>query len=251
MKHTKKLIEIIEIAGQEIIKSFRNKSKETKLGNKLITTDANFNSEKIILSKLKKEFPGHYFSIDSKENLAKINNKSVWVIDSLDGTGNFSRGIPLFGASICLLENKVPVLGLISIPALQITLIAEKGKGTKIRGHEIKVSNIDLLKNSFIYLPTAWKEYKKIFSLMGKICPPTQMTRQIDSTAFSLAQVALGEAEALIHYESVPNDLLAGVLLVREAGGKVTDWEGKEWNFESKNIIASNEKIHKKIIEII
>jgi myo-inositol-1(or 4)-monophosphatase len=238
------------IEATKILKKHFGKTLEENFkAKKEIVTVADLESEKKIISIIKKQFPTH--SIYSEEKGLEDNKSDYqWIIDPLDGTGNFARGLPLYGIILCLLYKKEPILGVINIPKLNILAHAEKNKGAFVNNKKIKVSKRNFNK-TFFYLPTPWKKRETVVKLINNICPKVQMTRSIDCSAFALLQTATGQAEGFAIYESILHDVAAGILLIKEAGGKVTNWEGKPWTINSKNILVTNGVIHNKIIKLL
>jgi len=210
-----------------------------------VLTQADIESEKKIVEILRKEFPDH--NIFSEE-LIKENKGSEysWHVDPLDGTANFTRNIPLFGISIGLIKNKESVLGVLYFPALNLLIHAEKGKGAFANGKKIKVSTRKLKKA--LYYSRAY--YKGKLQMAKAIAENVGMVKIIDTSSYEFAQIAMGDAEIYV-LRSVMHDIAAGVVIVREAGGKVTDYDGSEWNSDSKGIVATNSVVHEEIINLL
>lgn len=218
---------------------------KTPINNKNLINKINLESEKIIINLIKKKFPKH--EIYSK-NFKPNNKKSefVWCVDPLDGTVNFLRGMSLFGISIGLIKDKVPIVGVLYLPALDLLVCAEKGKGAYANGKRINVSNRSI-ENSLYY--TRGK-YNNVLRMNWKIFKKIGFIKIIDCSCFELAKIAMGDAE-LYAMKSVPYDACAGIVVVREAGGKVTDFNGGNWTISSKKVIVSNGIIHDDILKIV
>ncbi len=238
--------------GKELLKRFNKPLKETKKSEKDIITDADLASEKVVLSILKKNFPTHkIYSEEAGEN--KLESDYFWSVDPLDGTGNFSRGIPLYGVMIGMLYKNEPVLGVIFFPSLNLLLCAEKGKGAYANGKRTYVSQREM-KDAYVQIPSPFNARKqKLYhnNIILKIQDSVRMIRSIDAACFSFGQVALGQSDAGIFDWWFLHDVLPGIVIVREAGGKVTDWEGNGWNLKSKNVIASNKIVNKEFVKIL
>ena len=215
-----------------------------------IFTKADYESGKKIIRILKKEFPNHniHCEIETKGKPVQIvnNSKYSWYIDPLDGTNNFTRGIPLFGISIGLIKDNQSILGVLYFPALDLLVYAEKGKGAFANGKRIKVSNRELKKS--LYMTHGYFKGKP--QLIKRIADKVGLIKIIDASSFELAQIAIGNAELYI-LESVMHDVAAGVIIVKEAGGKVTDYNGTEWRPASKGIVVSNRKIHNEVLKLL
>ena len=210
--------------------------------------------EKILIEELQKARPD--YSILSEE-IGKITNDESfkWIIDPIDGTANFLHGIPHFAISIGLEHNEEIICGIIYDPIKDEMFIAEKGKGSYLNNQRIRVSSRSKLENCIIFTggpkhkskdrDLAIEEYKK-FSLETFI-----PIRKMGSAALDLAYVAAGRCDGFwqrnLHYW----DIAAGIILIREAGGFVTDFHGENRYLENKTILATNSRINKEMIEVL
>lgn len=215
-----------------------------------IVTDADLSANKYITNKLLKYFPN--YDIVSEE-AKKIDNPGTktWYIDPLDGTTNFAYGFLEFATCLSLQNEKETLLGTIGLPPAQEIYYAEKNKGAWCNGKKIKVSTTNNLENSMFLLctghsPLGKNRYQK---LLQKLDITKLRFRFFAAAGVELSAVASGKADAAILSKIHPWDVLSGVLLVREAGGKVTNWQGKEWQITDDNLIASNGKLHNKILK--
>jgi myo-inositol-1(or 4)-monophosphatase len=215
-----------------------------------ILTRADLLSEEIILKEIRKNFPYHHiFSEETGDN--KAVSDYFWIIDPLDGTTNFFMHDPLWAISIAVAYRGELVLGIVYAPVLGEFYLAQKGEGASLNGRPIKVSAIakDKVVNLFCHghNEAAIKKAVKYYAyqkLHGFDC------RQLGSAALELAYVAGGRVESIFIPGADLYDVAAGVLLVKEAGGKVTDLANKEWKIESKDMIASNGKVHGDILGV-
>jgi len=249
---TKNYIEVARGAAREageILLSFRgNIVEQTKnLGFEAasVVTEADLASEKRIKEILLGTFPEHSFHGEESGDDIK-NSPFKWVVDPLDGTSNFIRNIPLFGVSIALLENDEPILGILYFPALNLFVEAEKGKGAFANDRKISVSRRPLEKALYY----SGGKFRGEMQLVQSLASAVGLVKIIDASSYELAQIAMGDAE-LYQLESVLHDVAAGVCIVREAGGKITDNEGKPWAPDSKTIVISNGVIHEQVIELL
>ena len=215
-----------------------------------IVTWCDKKSEKIILQGLKKYFPK--YNILSEE-IGRKNNKNdyTWIIDPLDGTSNFTIHNPLFSVSISLIYKKEIVLGVIYIPMLNEIYYATKNNNAFKNNKKIKVSNINNIKESFILYchGIGLNNHKKAYKIYEYLHNKARDCRHFGSTTIELAMIAGGNTEGLIVSKSNIWDIASGIILIKEAGGDITDWKNKEWHIKSKNLIASNKKIHNTLID--
>jgi myo-inositol-1(or 4)-monophosphatase len=208
-----------------------------------IVTEVDIKSEEKIISILKEKFPNH--GIYGEESLGtNMDSDYVWYIDPLDGTSNFTRHIPLFGVSIGLVYKGKPIVGVLYFPALNILLSAEDGKGCFVNNKLTKVSDRQLSESLYY----AGGKFKREDQIKPQIFQKCGLVKVIDSSSYEFAQIAMGDAE-IYYLTNVPHDVIAGICIVREAGGKVTDGLGNPWSIDSKNILVTNGLIHKEIIK--
>jgi myo-inositol-1(or 4)-monophosphatase len=219
--------------------------KEIEYGAVSIVTDADIKSEAKIISILKQEFPE--FGIYGEESGGQ-NMKAdyVWYVDPLDGTNNFSRNIPLFGISIGLVYRGQPIVGILYFPVIDLMLSAEKNQGCFANGKKVQVSK-RLLAESLYYAGGKFRNQMQLNLNLAKECG---LIKIIDASSYELAQIAMGDAE-IYYLASVPHDVAAGVCLIQEAGGIVTEEDGAPWNINSKTILATNGINHQEIVEML
>ena len=210
--------------------------------------------EKIIIDELQKARPNH--SILSEE-IGEIKNDSEfrWIIDPIDGTANFLHGIPHFGISIGLEQNNEVICGIIYDPIKDEMFIAEKGNGSFLNNQRIRVSGRSKLKDCIIFTggpkkssidrDLSMKEYEKFSS---KINVPI---RKMGSAALDIAYVAAGRCDGFWQRNLNYWDVAAGIIIVKEAGGFVTDFEGNNRYVENKNILVTNSKINEEMVKIL
>lgn len=217
-----------------------------------IVTDADIIANKYITGELLKNFPNH--DIISEE-AKKIDNPGTktWYIDPLDGTTNFAYGFPLFASCLALEDQADIKIGVIGLPAMKQIFYAEKNKGAYRDHKKIFVSELKKMKEGMILVcrghsPAGRNRYNKFWDKFVKT--QTRHTRHLASAGIELTAVAQGQIDGCVMAEIHPWDVLAGVLLIREAGGYVTNWQGKDWQIGDKTMIASNGKIHKEIVRL-
>ena len=210
--------------------------------------------EKILIEELQKARPN--YSILSEE-IGEINNdvSFKWIIDPIDGTSNFLHGIPHFAISIGLEHDKEIISGIIYDPIKDEMFTAEKGNGSYINNHRMRVSSRSKLKDCIIFTggpkysskdkELSMKEYKKFSSEV--IIP----IRKLGSGALDMAYVAAGRCDGCWQRNLNYWDIAAGIIMVKEAGGFVTDFEGENKYIQNKTILVTNSKINKEMIEVL
>ena len=210
--------------------------------------------EKILIEELQKARPS--YSILSEEIGQISNDKEFkWIIDPIDGTANFLHGIPHFAISVGLEQNKEIICGIIFDPIKDEIFIAEKGNGSYLNNQRIRVSSRSKLKDCIIFTggpkhesknrELALEEYKKFSS---KVLIPI---RKMGSAALDMAYVASGRCDGFWQRNLNYWDIAAGIIVVKEAGGFVTDFKGNNEYIENKTILVTNSKINEEMIEVL
>ncbi|MDP3973292.1 MAG: inositol monophosphatase [Candidatus Daviesbacteria bacterium] len=216
-------------------------------------TEADIEAEKIIVKILTASFPDHNILAEEQTN---INRKSeyTWVIDPLDGSISFAQGVPYFSVSIGLLKEGMPILGVVYNISFKQLYWAQTGHGAYLNGKAISVSQKKSLNESVGSLDFGHniKRQYKLDLYVNKLINKVGYIYSFGSTVASLGLVAEGVLDLYVNYAYLW-DFMAGAVIVREAGGKVTDFEGKEpdWTKERLNVIASNGIIHDQILEAL
>jgi len=242
-------------AGTMLMQKFSTLNRATvrEKSRHEVVTPADLASEKIILAALKKHFPRHHILSEEAGLIGNEPSDYLWVIDPLDGTTNFSMGNPLFSISVALVKNNQIILGVIYVPFLNELYLAEKGKPATLNNKKIRVSSVNKISQALLTfchgnnLPSI----KQATHIHYYFKTAAKDIRQIGSAAIELCWVARGKTEAIIIPGAYPWDVAAGTLIVRQAGGLVTDLSGRPWTLKSKGIIANNKKINNVLIRRI
>ena len=210
--------------------------------------------EEILINELRIARPN--YSILSEEiGLIKNSEEFKWVIDPIDGTTNFLHGIPHFGISIGLEQKNEIICGIIYDPIKDEMFLAEKGNGAYLNNQRLRVSARSKLKDCIIFTggprkeaqnrELSLEEYKKFSS---SVDTPILKT---GSAALDMAYVAAGRSDGFWHRQLNYWDIAAGIIIVKEAGGFVTDFKGNNQYIEKKNILVTNSRINNEMIKIL
>lgn len=254
MKEKEFALKAAQKAGKILLQKFNHLvQKEVNLKDKYeVVTRADFEAEEAILEVIRQKYPQHDILTEEAGRLDR-QAEYLWIIDPLDGTTNYTIGNPLFSISIGLAHHQKLTIGVIYAPFLHELWVAEKGQGAWLNKRKIKVSSVRKIKDAFLLFCHGNKkqDIKRTIKLFDRLKLPARHLRQLGSAAIELASVATGRAESI----AIPGintwDAAAGVLLVREAGGKVTDFQGKEWDLDSPDMLATNGKIHEELLKLI
>lgn len=242
-----------EEAGSLLLK---HASGQLKLGYKEgranLVTDVDVLAEKCVISILRAEYPD--FSIVSEESPALMGESQfTWIIDPLDGTNNYVHGVPFFCVAIALMKSEEVVLGLTYDPVRRELFVAQRGSGATLGELPIRVGSRTLVRESFLGCDLGYdgEKGKATLDSVSVYFPGMGGLRLMGSAALGLAYVACGRLDGYVHPHLSPWDVAAGVVLVEEAGGKITDWQGIRACSDSKEIVAANEALHPEFLRIV
>jgi myo-inositol-1(or 4)-monophosphatase len=207
-----------------------------------LVTEADQQSEKIILSFLSHHFPDHQI-LAEESGLSKQQSEFIWAVDPLDGTTNYAHQYPMVAVSIGLIHQQEPILGVIYNPFTEELYQAAKGLGAQLNQQPIRVSHIQTLKESLLATGFAYDRRETPDNNYAEFCHFTHLTqgvRRAGAASLDLAYVACGRLDGYWERGLKPWDMAAGVILVKEAGGQVSDYKLGPLNLESGRILASN-----------
>jgi myo-inositol-1(or 4)-monophosphatase len=214
---------------------------KTAKGRGNYVTETDLAAEEAALGLLRAEYPE--FGLLSEETAAVVEHWDrgwLWVVDPLDGTGNFSRGIPSFAFNIALCHDGEPVLGLTHQPVTGAEFFAAKGEGLFVNGERATVSPVNELSECLMGIGLGY-EYgraKMMLELLTELWPGVVTIQNIGTAALGLAYAASGRFDVYVHSFLYPWDMAAGIVQVREGGGLVLDRQGGPIMIYSEGIIA-------------
>ena len=217
-------------------------------------TSADKRTEKILIDELQKAHPEYGIITEETGIINKSNTKNRWIIDPIDGTFNFMKGIPQFAISVGYEENSEIKCGVIFNPIMNEMFCAEKGNGAYLNNSRIRVSSKNKIKDALIVTggPKGTSKIKdKIFSEYIKVSNNVANVRKFGSAALDIAYVACGRFDGYWQRELNYWDIAAGIIILKEAGGYVDFFEEDENLPLRKNILASNYNIHEELSELI
>jgi myo-inositol-1(or 4)-monophosphatase len=240
-------------AGDTLMKHFRQdwallKERSTA---KEAATKYDKEVDRLIIEEIKRHYP-HHSLLTEEGGFLQGDPDWLWIVDSLDGTGDFANFNPFFSVCIALMHQSELLLGAIYAPAIDEFYFAEKGKGAYLNGVRIQVSDISDLSQSYIfYCEGGEKNRGRTGALLQNVYPRVTDIRKLGSAGLETAWVAAGKGEAYFTTRIEPWDVAPGVLLVQEAGGKVSDFQGNLWKPQTSDLLFSNKKLHEKILSLI
>jgi len=246
-------IEAAKKAGEVLLELSEKEIKYEMKNSHDILAEADVKSEQIILETISRDSPEHSIFAEEKGEVIK-DSEYKWIIDPLDGTINFVRGIDEYCTSIAVEKNGETILGLINKPSTGELFIAEKGSGAFLNDKKLSVSNeSDMVNMILSFSNTSYIEYRiKNFEVLSRVCDKVRNVRILGSGSLQLARMAAGQVDMYFkllrtnYWDDAP-----GVLMVREAGGVVTDIDGNEYKRGATSLVASNGKRHQEFLDIL
>lgn len=245
MDPIKVAIDAAHLAGALALRRFRTSQPMHLKGPADLVTQTDGEAEEIIVNTIRRCFPNHEF-LGEEGHQAGPDAEYVWVIDPIDGTRDYARGIPFFCTSIALARHGQPVAGVIYDPIHEETFHAEAGAGAFLDGVPIRVSTRAKLEDAILSLSLVSERYRHnahlALPMLDELQPLVESVRIMGSAALHLAYVACGRWEVGYQDSVHPWDILAGALLVQEAGGVVTDLRGEPVSLSSHDcVVACND----------
>lgn len=233
-------------AGELLITEFDRPQQLSYKGEVDIVTEADRKSESLIVARLLNRFPGHAILGEEGGTTGAGGARYRWLVDPLDGTTNFAHGFPVFAVSIGLLENGEPLIGAVYNPVTRDMFTAIKGEGAFRGQKRIRVSTVETLSKSL--LATGFPSHKRTqnpnIHYYWEFTLRSHGVRRAGSAALDLCSVACGQFEGFWEFGLKPWDTAAGMLIVREAGGTVSDFSGGPYHPGDPELLVSNGLIH-------
>jgi myo-inositol-1(or 4)-monophosphatase len=243
------MTEIAREAGALLMGYFHRRVKVEYKGDVDLVTEADRASEALITKRIRERWPGH--NIMGEEGTRSEQGSDYrWYVDPLDGTTNFAHGYPVFCVSLGLEHKDERVAAVIFDPTREEMFTAEKGGGAFLNGQPIHVSSIANLAECLV--ATGFPSHKRhknpnIF-FYHQITLKTHGVRRAGSAALDLCNVASGRFDGFWEFNLNPWDTAAGVLIVQEAGGRVTRFDGQPFRIDSRETLASNGQVHEALL---
>lgn len=218
-----------------------------------LVTEMDLLAEKVIVSEIREHWPDHSVLAEEKTDL-RGDSPYRWVIDPLDGTTNYAHGFPVFSVSIALQKEENVILGVVYDPTRDELFVGKKGEGARLNGRKIHVSSTPKLSECLLAtgFPYDLRENAADnFDHFRNFALHAHAVRRAGSAALDLCYVAAGRFDGFWEMRLGPWDMAAGTLMVREAGGKTSDFWGNPLGLDGRHVLASNGKIHREMIRLL
>jgi myo-inositol-1(or 4)-monophosphatase len=248
-------IETARDAGHLLLEKFGRITTVTKKGDINLVTEADLASEALIIERIKSHHPKHAILAEEAGNAVVVDGVAEWkwIIDPLDGTTNYAHGYPCFAVTIALEHNGEVVVGVTFDPTRNELFAAEKGQGATLNGKPIRVSATERLSESLICtgFPYDFKRKDDFARHLTAFLMQSRGVRRDGSAAIDMAYVACGRFDGFWEEGLNAWDMAAGKLLIEEAGGWITGYNGEPFSIYNPPVCASNGKIHNEMLAVL
>ncbi|HKG13747.1 MAG TPA: inositol monophosphatase family protein [Pyrinomonadaceae bacterium] len=243
-------------AGGVLAEKFGRALRVTNKGDIDLVTEADIAAERLIVERIRSHHPRHAILTEESGDVISLGDAGSgykWVVDPLDGTTNYAHGYPVFCVSIALEHEGSVVLGVVYDPTREELFAAERGGGATLNGRSLRVSETDELNSALLCtgFPYDVRDRGDFARHFRNFIMRAQSVRRDGAAALDLAYVAAGRFDAFYEEGLRPWDVAAGVLLVEEAGGRVTHYDGSPFRIYTPPIAASNGRIHEAMLEVL
>lgn len=248
-------VDLARSAG-DVLKHYMTRDKQVELkGRANLVTAADKESEALIVRRIRERYPNHTILTEESGALGSSTaGEGKWIIDPLDGTTNFAHQYPFFCVSIGFeLAGRV-LCGAVYDPLREEMFSGGRGIGAFLNGTRLQVSVADSLRSGLIMtgFPYGFREkLKVVLAQFEAFLVESQAVRRGGSAALDLCYLALGRVDGFWELDLHPWDTAAGVVILEEAGGRVTDFSGRPFSIYEKQLLASNSRIHEEMIEVL
>ncbi|OYW55670.1 MAG: inositol monophosphatase [Azorhizobium sp. 32-67-21] len=250
------MIQAVRKAGRALVRDFgevENLQVSAK-GPANFVSAADRKAEEILYTELSRSRPGFSFLMEERGRVEGTDISNEWVVDPLDGTTNFLHGIPLFAVSVGLVRNGVPFAGVIFNPVTDELYAAEKGQGAYLNDRRLRVAGRRKLADCVVScgLPHLGRGNHGRFNReLAAVQTQVAGLRRTGAASLDLAWVASGRFDAFWERDLSPWDMAAGMIMIREAGGYVSDLDGGDKVLEKGDVIAGNEEMHRDLLALL
>ena len=249
-------VEAVLRAGDVQMQHFGRAMQVDKKGAIDLVTNIDIEVERGFRAMIAERFPDHevlgeeFVEAGERDTIPRV----CWVFDPVDGTTNYAHGLPIFCSSLALEIDGEPVAGAVYDPTRRELFTAERGHGAWLNGRPLRVSSADTLIDSLLvtgFPYSVQQEAGELVGLFAEFLRTSRAVRRLGSAALDLCYVAAGRFDAFWEQKLSPWDISAGALIVREAGGHVTDSAGRTFSSRTGSIVASNGRIHDAMVDTI
>jgi myo-inositol-1(or 4)-monophosphatase len=247
-------VEAVTRAGDMMMARFGGDVRVDKKGAIDLVTEVDVEVERMFRALIAARFPTHAVLGEELGGAAEVPPGPCWVFDPIDGTTNFAHGLPIFCSSVAFEIEGRPEVAAVYDPSRRELFTAERGDGARLNGRSIRVSNTEALLDSMLVTGFPYDVHQRvdeIVGLFGAFVGRARAVRRLGSAAIDLCYVAAGRLDGFWESDLKPWDIAGGALIVEEAGGTVTSYDGRPFSSRGRQVLASNTKLHDQMLEVV
>lgn len=258
---TKTAVDAAVLAGNHLLSKYKRHHIEVygtdtlSIANrgltKEITSSLDNEADKIIIDLISERHPDHNL-LTEESNSVDNGSPYTWVIDPLDGSSNYVNHNPFFAVSVCLAYKNVPITGVIFAPLLEELSVARKGHGCMLNGRPVEASATKEISQAYIVgCPGGDKNNRRFAMMSYALNDSIKDFRKMGSAAIEAYNVAAGRVDAFCTLNIFPWDIAAGAVIVEESGGRVSDFNGNDWDLTQSDVCMSNNVLHEDVLDLV
>jgi myo-inositol-1(or 4)-monophosphatase len=248
-------VELARAAG-DILRHYMSREKQVELkGRANLVTVADKESEALIIKHIRERYPHHSILAEESGALGSSDGREgKWIIDPLDGTTNFAHQYPFFAVSIGFEQAGQVLCGAVYDPWRDEMFSGGRGLGSFVNGERLRVSDVETLRSALIMTGFPYGFREKIRTVMRQFeafLVESQAVRRGGSAALDMCYAALGRVDGFWEMDLLPWDTAAGLVIVEEAGGRVTNFSGQQFSIYDRQLLVSNGRIHEEMVAVL
>jgi len=248
-------VELARAAG-DILRHYMSREKQVELkGRANLVTVADKEAEALIINHIRERYPHHSILAEESGALGSSDGREgKWIIDPLDGTTNFAHQYPFFAVSIGFEQAGEVLCGAVYDPWRDEMFSGGRGLGSFLNGEPLRVSDVETLRSALIMTGFPYGFREKIRAVMSQFetfLIESQAVRRGGSAALDMCYTALGRVDGFWEMDLLPWDTAAGLVIVEEAGGRVTDFSGRKFSIYGRQLLVSNGRIHEEMTAVL
>jgi myo-inositol-1(or 4)-monophosphatase len=247
-------VEAVVRAGGIQLERFGTDFRVDKKGTIDLVTEVDVEVERMFRALVSERFPDHQVLAEELGGMETIPPGPCWVFDPIDGTTNFTHGLPIFCASLALEVDGVAHVAAVYDPTRRELFTAERGGGAYLNGRPLKVSSTGQMVDAMLVTGFPYDVHSRIEEIVGlfaQFVGRARAVRRLGSAAIDLCYIAAGRMDAFWERDLKPWDIAGGALIVAEAGGRITGMDGRPFRSRGRDVLASNGLLHEAMLRVI